>query len=127
MTIADFLDLSIKCPINIDKLEAFERFYGVSFSDEAEGYFCALPDGEFLTVDSGKFAHVLDSETILFSNELISHDFSKNNIIPLIDISDGIYVCYIGADQMWGCYSIADRAVFCKRFSLVEVIDEILA
>ena len=122
MTIVEFIDLASYCPINLTKLEAFERFYGVTFSEEAEGYFCALPDGEFLSTESERFAHVLDSDSILLSEEQICHDFASNNLLPLIDISDGVYVCYIGKDQTWGCYAIADKCLFCIYPSLTEVL-----
>ena len=122
MTINDFIDWASECHLNIEKLEAFEKFYGVTFSEESEGYFCALPDGEFLTVADGRFMHVLDSDTILFSNELISREFSKKNILPLVDLSDGVYICYVGGEVGWGLYSIADRALFCTYPTFEEAI-----
>ena len=125
MTIVEFLNLSSYCPINLIKLESFERFYGITFSEEAEGYFCALPDGEFLSAENDRFVHVLDSDTILFSEELISQDFVKNNLLPLIDLGDGTYICYIGRDQTWGCYSIADRCLYCVFQTLPEVFTEL--
>ena len=125
MTIVDFLNLASQCPINLIKLEAFERFYGVAFSEEAEGYFCALPDGEFLEAENGRFAHVLDSDTILLSEELISRDFTDRRLLPLIDLGDGDYICYVGDEQTWGCYSIADRCLYCAFSTLPEVLSEL--
>jgi hypothetical protein len=125
MTVMDFLELSSYCPLNLIKLEAFQNYYGVTFSEEAEGCFCALPDGEFLTTNSNRFAHVLDSDSILFSEELICKDFGKKNLLPLIDLGDGVYVCYIGKEQVWGCYSLADRCLFCIAATLPELLSEI--
>lgn len=125
MTISEFLNIAESSPINLVELDAFEKFYGVTLSDEAAKYFCALPNGDFLTAQNERFMHVLDSETILFANELISTSFAKHKVLPLIDMSDGVYLSYSQDGQCWGFFSIDDQCLFNASPSLPELFTKI--
>lgn len=120
VTIGEFFSRINDSFLNFELIEALEKYYGLSVSEEAAAVFSAFEEGARLDVE--RTATVLASETVLFAEEMLSADFAEERLLPLINLGDGDFLCYVGDTMGWGCYSITDHILYNTDESLLTVM-----
>lgn len=123
MTIQQWVTNARDSLINNEFLEAVERFYQVELDEIAASVFSYSCDGDLL--ESESFFRLLSLDEIMFSEECISRDFAMYSILPLADLSDGNYLCYFGALNIWGCYNVVEHTSYNGCLTIEDALSNI--
>ncbi len=118
MTNKDFLTAISTAEIDIDKVAKIESQYMAKLPYELKKFISVC--GEVISLDEYRVLSFLE---ILYANDELQVDFTKEKVLPLIDCKDNTFIVYHLDTNNWSMYDIIELISFNYKNNFSEFFE----